>query len=881
MNTVRYVSVLIFAMLMIPGCLSLEDIEPEVIKGCTDEVALNFDENANSNDGSCEYEPEETFEGCTSPSAVNFDPEALINDGSCIFKASAPEIDSALRDISEALEAFRNGDEMDYPVVAEYAEGQRIMEIFFDDSQASVLYSTAEGDALSEANGGDLIYSAKESAGMATVCYVWNDECYQYRNHADETDHVLNIEHAFSFLDSQMEVVGCCTAPLVHYTSFTELEIPAGTEWDVEIDSSMTHQTATAQMSGYTYIATFSIGSVNLISLSATDMAASFAISMDIHLSEDSPGIVPDADWSSGIPVTIVWSEPVIEDSGPVLIWECMMNMVNLDALDDEDVDSVYDAMYDPNTDWPDFCGEPVANDPDNETTSAADAIFDTRWGMVTYIYDPQTEGYKEVVAEIEHHDDSSIWYLLDVTAEECTENGGSYDALTQTCEYMTQESNNTASDLYFCQEYPDWGEFCQRYGINADGHLITAYEVEDSSGGGGGEPDDSEMIWDCRDSFFAEDTTPLSSDDDEDVQAEVDAMTAPAWCGQIIEWNGSFESDPSSENNIANSNWNNPDSFYLDFTSAGALNVGDRGVTQSECNEYGGSWNAIEEACEFPNGEWMANETLVEIDFGWGMVERLRYEFIDGGLVLAFPAENGSGTGTPDMANTHYEGWDETGYHSYNFTAIEDGLHIIESMQDEDGYLYLYEGSFDSQNPLTNVLASQDDWEVGSDWGSSIHWDLVSGQDYVIVTTTYSSDSELIFDNSITSPSEVVTEWSGEIDSDSPIFLRPDGYWEDHGGGSGGGGSGMVMSISVSDENWDEVSLDELTLEIYFDGTPDGADVSMSNTLTEFDWGSVAILDNDGNGLLSAGDEVIIQTDVYDSISFGVWDDWAGNYAY
>ena len=881
MNTVRYVSVLIFAMLMIPGCLSLEDIEPEVIKGCTDEVALNFDENANSNDGSCEYEPEETFEGCTSPSAVNFDPEALINDGSCIFKASAPEIDSALRDISEALEAFRNGDEMDYPVVAEFAEGQRIMEIFFDDSQASVLYSTAEGDPLSEANGGDLIYSAKESAGMATVCYVWNDECYQYRNHADETDHVLNIEEVFSILDSDMEVVGCCTAPLVHYTSFTELEIPAGTEWDVEIDSSMTHQTATAEMSGYTYIATFSIGSVNLISLSATDMAASFAISMDIHLSEDSPGIVPDTDWSYGIPVAIVWSEPVIEDSGPVLIWECMMNLVNLDALDDEDVDSVHDAMYDPNTDWPDFCEEPVANDPDNGTTSAADAIFDTRWGMVTYIYDPQTEEYKEVVAEIEHHDDSSIWYLLDVKAEECTENGGSYDALTQTCEYMTQESNNTASDLYFCQEYPDWGEFCQRYGINADGHLITAYEVEDSSGDGGGEPDDSDMVWDCSDSFFAEDTTPLSSDDDEDVQAEVDAMTAPAWCGQIIEWNGSFESDPSSENNIANSNWNNPDSFYLDFTSAGALNVGDRGVTQSECNEYGGSWNAIEEACEFPNGEWMANETLVEIDFGWGMVERLRYEFIDGGLVLAFSAENGSGTGTPDMANTHYEGWDETGYHSYNFTAIEDGLHIIESMQDEDGYLYLYEGSFDSQNPLTNVLASQDDWEVGSDWGSSIHWDLVSGQDYVIVTTTYSSDSELIFDNSITSPSEVVTEWSGEIDSDSPIFLRPDGYWEDDGGGSGGGGSGMVMSISVSDENWDEVSLDELTLEIYFDGTPDGADVSMSNTLTEFDWGSVAILDNDGNGLLSAGDEVIIQTDVYDSISFDVWDDWAGNYAY
>jgi len=869
MNTVRYVSVLIFAMLMIPGCLSLEDIEPEVIKGCTDEVALNFDENANSNDGTCEYEPEETFEGCTSPSAANFDPEALINDGSCVFKASAPEIDSALRDISEALGAYRNGDEMDYPLKLSDTIGTYSLETFSDINGARMHYSINNG----------VVLSTMEIDGVATVCYIISDSdnnCVQYRNYADSTSLGENTMTVLQYYHPDPEEI---QGVVVLYSLLLDLSIPAGTEWDVEIDSSMTYQTATTQLPGMaqSLTANLSMGSVSLISL---NMIAA-GIEIELSLSEDTPENVPEADDPWRIPVEIEWSDPVIENTGPVYIWSCMIAMVDLDSLDNEDVDSVNEAMYGSDMDMPDFCGELVANDPENGTFSSTGPIFDTRWGMVTYIYDPQTEGYKEVVAEIDNRPTSTVYYLLDVTADECSENEGTYDPITQTCEWMTQEINNTASDLYSCQEYPDWGEFCQRYGINDDGHLVNAWEVEDSSGGGG-DSGESEMIWDCRDSFFAEDTTPLTSDDDEDVQAEVDAMTAPAWCGQIIEWNSSFESDPSSESAISNSNWNHPDSMYLDFTSAGALTVGDRSVTQSECNEYGGSWNAIEEACEFPNGEWMANETLIELDFGWGVVEIVRYELIDGGIVLAFADENGSGTGTPDMANTFYEGWDETGYQTYDFTASEDGLHIIDSAQDEDGYLYLYEGSFDSQNPLTNVLASQDDWEVGSDWGSSIHWDLVAGQDYVIVTTAYSSGYEMVFENSISSPSGDLAEWEGTIDSNSPIFLRPDGHWEDGGGGgSGGGESGMMMSVSVSEYQMAEVSLNELTIEIYTDEGEVIGSAAMGDALTEFDWGSVAIMDNDGNGLLSAGDDIVIQSDVHDeNIWFYVWDDWAGDYA-
>ena len=51
------------------------------IPGCTDETAINFDPNANQDDGSCEF----IIEGCTYDSALNFNPAATIDDGSCTF----------------------------------------------------------------------------------------------------------------------------------------------------------------------------------------------------------------------------------------------------------------------------------------------------------------------------------------------------------------------------------------------------------------------------------------------------------------------------------------------------------------------------------------------------------------------------------------------------------------------------------------------------------------------------------------------------------------------------------------------------------------------------------------------------------------------------
>lgn len=56
----------------------------EPVSGCTDPMAMNFDSNAEADDGSCIYS-----EGCTNVNADNFNANAEIDDGSCIF----PEVD--------------------------------------------------------------------------------------------------------------------------------------------------------------------------------------------------------------------------------------------------------------------------------------------------------------------------------------------------------------------------------------------------------------------------------------------------------------------------------------------------------------------------------------------------------------------------------------------------------------------------------------------------------------------------------------------------------------------------------------------------------------------------------------------------------------------
>ena len=61
-----------------------EDLNPsEIILGCTDPTAINFDVNATVDDGSCVYP--EPLSGCTDPSASNYNISANTEDCSCIY----------------------------------------------------------------------------------------------------------------------------------------------------------------------------------------------------------------------------------------------------------------------------------------------------------------------------------------------------------------------------------------------------------------------------------------------------------------------------------------------------------------------------------------------------------------------------------------------------------------------------------------------------------------------------------------------------------------------------------------------------------------------------------------------------------------------------
>ncbi len=70
---------LILAFCSVLFLLSCGDDEPEVISGCTNANADNYNPNANSDDGSC------IISGCTDPMADNYNPEANNDDGSCVY----------------------------------------------------------------------------------------------------------------------------------------------------------------------------------------------------------------------------------------------------------------------------------------------------------------------------------------------------------------------------------------------------------------------------------------------------------------------------------------------------------------------------------------------------------------------------------------------------------------------------------------------------------------------------------------------------------------------------------------------------------------------------------------------------------------------------
>ena len=62
--------------------LGLSEGGGDVVCGCTDVAACNYDPDANNDDGSCEYD---SCTGCTDSEACNYDDSASVDDGSCEY----------------------------------------------------------------------------------------------------------------------------------------------------------------------------------------------------------------------------------------------------------------------------------------------------------------------------------------------------------------------------------------------------------------------------------------------------------------------------------------------------------------------------------------------------------------------------------------------------------------------------------------------------------------------------------------------------------------------------------------------------------------------------------------------------------------------------
>ena len=87
--------------------------------------------------------------------------------------------------------------------------------------------------------------------------------------------------------------------------------------------------------------------------------------------------------------------------------------------------------------------------------------------------------------------------------------------------------------------------------------------------------------------------------------------------------------------------------------------------------------------------------------------------------------------------------------YSDQAFTIELDGICDITSVQDYDGYLHVYQGSWDPTDPCTNLIALNDDG--GGGIGTSEIFGLgLAGGTYWIVTSAFSFGQEGSFDNTI-----------------------------------------------------------------------------------------------------------------------------------
>jgi len=87
----------------------------DLVFGCTDSTAINYDPLANVDNGSCQY----PAYGCTDPAALNYMQWATVDDGSCIYPL---ECDSNQTLVNLYVCVFSNGQNVGFEIVSELGD---------------------------------------------------------------------------------------------------------------------------------------------------------------------------------------------------------------------------------------------------------------------------------------------------------------------------------------------------------------------------------------------------------------------------------------------------------------------------------------------------------------------------------------------------------------------------------------------------------------------------------------------------------------------------------------------------------------------------------------------------------------------------------------
>ena len=90
--------------------------------------------------------------------------------------------------------------------------------------------------------------------------------------------------------------------------------------------------------------------------------------------------------------------------------------------------------------------------------------------------------------------------------------------------------------------------------------------------------------------------------------------------------------------------------------------------------------------------------------------------------------------------------------YHVQAFFTATDETYNIDSLQDYDGYIHVYAGSFDPLDQLTGLLAGDDDGPGGIGTSQILGLSLSAGIQYFLVTSAFAAGDVGTFTNTVDS---------------------------------------------------------------------------------------------------------------------------------